>query len=170
MPKEGASQLLGSLYDEVNTSKRLVVGIVIDANGDAGSRWEAIRDRLRRADIDAPERIDQDGAIIPSKRRRPRVGAWIMPDNASEGELENFVAQMVPTADPVWPKSEDYIASIPEPERKFIEKKTTRATVHAWLATRQDPRQMGTAIRAGDLQTNGELCQRFLAWLQRLFE
>ncbi len=93
-----------------------------------------------------------------------------MPDNASPGELEDFVAQMVPTGDLVWPRAEHYIASIPESDRKFTETKTTRAIVHAWLATREDPRRMGTAIRAGDLQTNGDLCNRFLNWLQRLFE
>ena len=173
--KEGVERLLRSLYDEVNRSNRRmaegrIIGIVIDADGDAQGRWAAVRDRLRRAGVEAPDASDREGTIIPAARRKPRVGVWIMPDNVSEGELEDFVAQMVPATDPVWPKSQSYIASIPESERKFIEKKTTRAIVHAWLATREDPRQMGTAIRAGDLQTNGELCQRFLAWLQRLFE
>ena len=112
-----------------------------------------------------------NGVVIdPTSEFNPRIGVWIMPDNISDGELENFVAQMVPTGDPVWPRSEGYIASIPESEREFIEKKTTRAIVHAWLATREDPRQMGTAIRAGDLDIDSALCQRFLAWLQRLFE
>ncbi len=93
-----------------------------------------------------------------------------MPDNVSGGELEDFVAQMVPESDPIWPKSKNYIASIGDSERRFSDKKTTRAIVHAWLATLEDPRQMGTAITARDLEVRGEPCQRFVRWLQRLFE
>lgn len=169
--KEGKSQLLDDISIEVKAPNRLAVGFIVDADVGGDDTWRSIRERLRSADIEPPSAMDPAGTVIePKSEFDPRVGVWIMPDNASEGELEDFVVQMVPATDPVWPKSENYIHSIPESERKFTEKKTTRAIVHAWLATREDPRQMGTAIRARDLQTNGELCQRFLAWLQRLFE
>ena len=92
-----------------------------------------------------------------------------MPDNASPGELEDFVSQMIPPGDPVWPISQDYIERIPPEDRKFADGKTLRAQLHAWLAAREDPRQMGLAIRARDLNTDGELCQRFIKWLERLF-
>ncbi len=92
-----------------------------------------------------------------------------MPDNVSPGELEDFVAQMIPGTDPVWPLSQDYIEGIPPKDRRFAEGKTLRAKVHAWLATREDPRQMGSAIGAGDLQVDGDLCKRFICWLKRLF-
>ena len=82
----------------------------------------------------------------------PRVGIWLMPDNQSLGELEDFVAQMIPDNDPVWPLSQDYISRIPEEHREFAENKTSTAEVYAWLATREDPRQMGAAIGARDLE------------------
>ena len=47
--------------------------------------------------------------------------------------------------------------------------KTDKSQVHAWLAARKHPGLMGLAVREGDLATDGELCQRFLAWLDRLF-
>ncbi len=90
-----------------------------------------------------------------------------MPDNHSAGELENFVIQMVPADDPVWPLSQRYIDEIPNPP--FAASKTVRAQLYAWLAAREDPRQMGLAIRARDLDVDGDLCQRFVAWLTRLF-
>ena len=58
----------------------------------------------------------------------------VLPDNASTGELEEFVADMIPDGDPVWPLSEEYIDSIPAQHRKFIASKTPRAKLHAWLA------------------------------------
>ena len=88
----------------------------------------------------------------------------------SPGELENFVSEMIPDGDPVWPLSEDYIDSIPEADRKFTKKKILRAKIHAWLATREDPRQMGVAIGARDLHTDGTLSTAFANWLRKLFE
>ena len=92
-----------------------------------------------------------------------------MPDNTSAGELEDFVAQMIPTEDPVWPLSLSYIEGIPEADRKFSEKKKLRAQLYAWLAAREDPRRMGLAIRAQDLKVDGDLSKKFVAWLNELF-
>lgn len=116
-----------------------------------------------------PGSPDLSGIIIPETDDLPRVGVWLMPDNQSTGELEDFVSEMIPSDDAVWPLSEDYIEGIPLADRKFAENKTQRAKVHAWLAAREDPRQMGQAIRARDLEVNGELCDKFVAWLRRLF-
>ena len=99
----------------------------------------------------------------------PRIGIWLMPDNQSPGELEDFVAQMIPGSDPVWPLSQDYIDGIPVRNRKFTHSKTLRAKIYSWLASREDPRQMGLAIRALDLDIDGDLCTRFSNWLNRLF-
>ena len=92
-----------------------------------------------------------------------------MPDNTAPGELEDFVIHMIPAGDPVWPRSQVYIDDIPEAERKFSEGKIQRAKLHAWLATRKEPRKMGSAIGAWHLDTNAPLCQNFLAWLTKLF-
>ena len=170
IPKGGVDNLLASLSVEIRVPDRTVVGVVLDANGDADDRWSAVRDRLRKANIDAPDARERDGTIIAATPHLPRVGVWIMPDNESGGELEDFVALMIPPEDPVWPRSNTYIDAIPTHDRKFSEHKTTRAKVHSWLATREDPRQMGLAIRTRDLDVDGELCERFAGWLRRLFD
>ena len=99
----------------------------------------------------------------------PRVGVWLMPDNASAGELENFIQKLVPADDPVWPRAQRYIDDIPAADRKFATGKTLRAEIHAWLATRADPRKMGAAIGAGDLNATDPLARQFVGWLRRLF-
>ena len=105
--------------------------------------------------------IDVDG--------KPRVGVWLMPDNDSPGELEDFFASMIPPSDPVWPLSKAYIDNIPIEHRRFAQRKIRRAKVHAWLATRERPRPMGSAIDAGDLDTNAANGLKFQAWLRELF-
>ena len=73
----------------------------------------------------------------------PRIGIWVMPDNQSVGELEDFVAQMIPDHDLVWPRSQTYIVDIPPPARKFADNKINKSQVHAWLAARSFPASWG---------------------------
>ena len=93
-----------------------------------------------------------------------------MPDNQCVGELENFVCDMIPANDPILPRAQRYIDDIPAKDRKFKDAKLTRAHVHAWLATREKPRPMGTAITAGDLDCNVRLASSFVNWLRKLFQ
>ena len=167
LDKEGIEVLLEAIGSEVRAPGRKAVGILVDANDDLDARWNAVANRLREENIEVPNSPELTGTIIDSN---PRVGIWLMPNNTSPGELENFVSEMIPDDDPVWPLSEDYIDGIPEKARKFTEKKILRAKIHAWLATREDPRQMGVAIGARDLHVDGPLSTTFANWLRQLFE
>ena len=165
--KDGFSPLCDAIEPELKVPDRQVIGIVVDANDRPGSRWAAVTDRLRRGcphmEIGDPVPC---GTIIGGE---PRVGVWLWPDNESSGEIEDFVARMIPCDDPVWPLSRRYINSIPVEQRSFSEGKTARAEVHAWLAARAKPRRMGTAIRAGDLDVSVALATRSASWLEKLF-
>ena len=92
--------------------------------------------RLREADI---EPLPAQIPMAQSLEVNPASGIWLMPDNKSPGELEDFIASMIPSEDPVWPLSKDYIDAIPEEHREFKEGKIQRAKVHAWLAAREEP-------------------------------
>ena len=172
--KEGINSLLDSIEVEVDIPGRTVLGIVLDANDNPNARWQALTGRLNRLrqedHFDLPElpsRPEPSGTIIEG---RLRVGVWLMPDNRSTGELEDFVGSMIPSGDPVWPLSEAYIEGIPPAERKFAPGKIQRAKVHAWLATREEPRRMGLAIKARDLVTDAANTAAFVGWLRTLFQ
>lgn len=164
--KGGINQLLDAISLEIKTPSRKAIGILVDANNDIDARWNDVTNRLRKANIQAPPSPQSTGTIIDGQ---PRVGIWLMPDNASTGELEDFVMQMISEGDPVWPRSKRYIREIPQADRKFQEDKIRRAELYAWLAARENPRQMGSAIGSHDLNVDGDLCRNFLAWLKALF-
>ncbi len=166
LDKGGVSPLLAAIEAEVMAPSREAVGILVDANDSPDGRWRAVANKLRRAGITAPARPDPAGTIIEGG---PRVGIWLMPNNHASGELEDFVAEMIPKDDPVWPLSDAYVNGIPATARKFREGKTLRAKVHSWLAVRADPRPMGSAIGAGDLNLEAPDAVQFVTWLQRLF-
>ena len=161
--------LLRSIPFDVRTPGYDTIGFLLDADDHPSNRWNSVSDRLRSAGIRAPGTPDPNGTIISPAAGTPRIGVWMMHDNQSPGELEDFVATMVPDGDPVWPLSRDYIDGIPVGDRKFASGKTLRARIHAWLAARDRPRQMGAAIEALDLDIDGDLCTRFTDWLGRLF-
>ena len=165
--KGGIDNVLKSIGPEIKVPGRVAVGILVDANNNLNNRWRAVSDRLKKVDIPTPAALPRAGAIIGEA---PRVGVWAMPDNRSTGALEDFVKKMIPDDDPVWPLARKFIRDIPEDERKFTPGKRSKAELRAWLATRETPGPMGTAIGIGDLKTDGKLCIDFLKWLENLFE
>lgn len=168
--KKGIEKLLAGISGEINAPEREVVGILVDANDDVEARWRAVTGQLEKQSLQPPEHPEPAGTIIDESDIYPRVGIWLMPDNQSRGEIEDFVAGMIPADDPVWPLSNGYIDGIPKANRKFKPRKIRRAKVHAWLATREEPRLMGAAIRARDLNANAANSEVFADWLRRLFE
>ena len=164
--KHGFPKLRKSIGPEMKVSGRRGVGILADANDDPRARWQSISDRLREAGVRPPGRLAPGGLVMDGE---PRIGVWLMPDNTSSGELEDFVVTLVPAGDPIWPRAERYVENIPAIDRRFEPHKITRAKIHAWLATRKDPRLMGAAIGAGDLDADRPLAVTFVDWLRKLF-
>ena len=162
--------VLNTVIGYVNEGAMIAVGFVVDADDEPEEHWLQVVNEIAKANnsIRLPSSPDPNGTIIPGEVGSPRIGIWVMPDNKSTGELEDFATLMIPSGDPVWPLAQNYINGIPQP-RKFDNDKIAKAEVHAWLAARKYPGLVGLAIREGDLDTSGQLAQTFLAWLARLF-
>ena len=167
IPKNNWEKLRDSISVEIKASGRQVVGILADADDIPTGRWDTIKHQLGRVGITVEGPSFPQGLIVD---QTPKVGVWLMPDNERPRELEDFVIKMIPHGDVVWPRSQSYIDGIPEGERPFTGCKKQRAQLYAWLATREEPHRMGTAIGTHDLDIDGPLCQKFVAWLKQLFQ
>ena len=108
--KGGKDSLLDSIEAEVDVPERRVLGILLDADDDLEGRWQAVTNRLRQEVHlnlpDLPAQPQPKGTILQG---RIRIGIWLMPDNLSTGELEDFVGSMIPSGDPIWPRAEAFI-------------------------------------------------------------
>ncbi len=164
--KGGFESLIRSFYPEAMVHGRIAVGIMADANDNPCSRWRSISGVLARINLAPLGDMTAQGTIIEGE---PRVGIWLMPDNRSKGELEDFVATLIPDDDPVWPLACCYIDSIDTKDRKFSQNKHLRASIHAWLAARQNPKLIGSAIASRDLNANAPSALRLVQWLHTLF-
>ena len=171
---EGINGVIEHVSTHIDEPARPAVGIMVDADTVPLQSWNRVCGQLQSAQrliSPIPAQPDAAGTVIPENTATgsPRVGIWIMPDNVAPGELEGFVAEMIAADDRVWPLARRYVDQIPLAEQRFADNKALRAQIHAWLATREDPRQMGLAVRTQDLEIDGLLCQRFVTWLNRLF-
>ena len=161
--KGGFAELSKSIPVELAAPGRSVLGVVVDANDNPASRWQAVRDRFKHRDITLPSEPDPGGVVVEG---RPRVGVWLMPDNQNPGQLEDLVAAMIPAEDVVWRLAQEFVDRIPEPERP---EPVIKAQVHAWLAARAAARPMGSAIGTGHLDASSPAATSFISWLQLLF-
>jgi len=152
------------------------LGIIADADDDYSGCWEARLNDLfsfeeGRTFTSLEEYDVQDGWVGETRNRigdPVHVGAWIMPDNNSEGALEEFAMDLVPEVDALWEYSEQVIRELPE--RRFRPTDEGKAHLHTWLAWQETPREpIGRAISQGVLMPDADLAQRFVDWIRRLF-
>lgn len=163
----GVDQVSEEVDAHAKVPDRSALGVVVDANSDVNGRWHSIRDGLARAGIQAPEHLPPGGALIPATQSgQPTVGIWLMPDNKTSGEIEDFVSGLISDDDVVWPLACDYIDRIPDEERPL---KLSKARVHAWLAARAEGAPMGGAIGQGKFDLECDAAQTFSTWLRRVF-
>ena len=150
-----------------------IVGLVIDADTDLAARWQSLRERLILVEYEnVPEDPAADGTILdpPAGKLLPRVGIWIMPDNQSEGILENFLRFLVPDGSALFRHVESSVAAIPAGERRFSDLAAPKAIIHTWLAWQEEPgKPLGTAITARYLDPDVAQVDVLVSWLNRLF-
>ena len=148
-PKNSVEALLDSIKNEVNVSDREVLGIIVDANNSLNNRWRAIRGRLQNANIDAPVCADPCGTVIEATLRTPRVGVWIMPDNVSSGELEDFVGQWCPLE-----------TQFGEVKNLYSEHPRFRTKIHSGEGKKSDRSRLAGGAKKSTSDWAGSSCKR----------
>lgn len=165
----GVDPLLKAISTAVRTFPR--IGVVLDADHPPVERWAQLRGRLAHADVALPDTPTPGGAIVPGHRADWKLGVWVMPDNASHGMLEDFLAQLVPKQDPCWTHA---VAATEEARRlgaPLSPLHVAKGAMHAWLAW-QDPsgQPFGMALRARALCHDAAPALMFVDWFARLFD
>lgn len=176
--KEGFESLIESLPVQLKSSgpNDDTVGVVVDADEDAGRRWEDLRMCLTRAGYSrVPRDPLRDGMVLDAETGTallPRVGVWMMPDNANSGQLENFLEFLIPSEHRRLAVHVDQsIESIPGEFMFFAPNKKAKAKIHTWLAWQRDPgKPLGQAISARYLDADVPQVDVFVAWIKRLFQ
>lgn len=168
----GVDPLLNSIPVRLKIAHLRALGIVLDADVNLQSRWQAICTRLQQAGyVNFPENPNRTGTIIV-QAGKPKVGVWIMPDNQLPGMLETFVANLIPADDQLLAVA---MSTLNDLETQSLQRYAlihhAKALIHTWLAWQELPGQpMGQAITANALRHDSALALVFVQWLYRLFD
>ncbi|MEA3444749.1 MAG: DUF3226 domain-containing protein [Bacteroidota bacterium] len=146
------------------------IGIVVDADENVKNKWDKLKGIFSNADYKIPNSPDSLGLIVESENR-PDIGIWIMPDNNKNGMLEDFVQQLVPKSDNLMKYVDETLAMIENGKvNKYKDIHKAKARIHTWLAWQETPgTPMGLAIKKTYLDTNLDLCKKFVDWINKLY-
>ena len=146
------------------------VGIIMDADTNLRSRWEALQHSLSTVGFKTPDTLPESGLILANEFQK--VGVWIMPNNNSNGMLEDFIAFLVPENDLLLPVVNSTLQTIESLNlNKYSAVHKSKAAIYTWLAWQENPgTPMGLSITKKYLSTNETTCRKFIHWLTELFE
>ena len=148
-----------------------IIAIIVDADADFNQRWTDIKQHFLSLEpsITLPTDIDKNGLI--HFENDITFGIWIMPNNKSEGMLENFMENLVPKEDQLFIKVKSTITEIEAQQlNRYKPIHKSKATMRTWLALQNPPNgKIELLIEDNLLTTNNETCNTFVAWLNKLF-
>ncbi|AQG81137.1 DUF3226 domain-containing protein [Spirosoma montaniterrae] len=167
------SRVLKRLPLDIRQEAIKTVGVVLDADQNLQERWQSLKTILGKSGYSLPEMPDPEGFIHHAHDIYPKIGIWLMPDNLKSGMLEDFARHLIPPDDRLEPIVIEILNQV---EKEGIERcynpelHRAKAHIHTWLAWQVDPgTPMGMALTKTYLDHNAHLCQRFVGWLNRLF-
>jgi len=170
--QKGIGRLLTGLPIYLKESDVSALGIIVDADNDRISRWQSVAAHLKKSGYcgisDGP---DKEGTIImppAGPKQRPKIGVWVMPDNQSNGYLEDFLRRLINPDESLYSYAKNVVEKLPE--KRFNDVHTSKAIMHSWLAWQKEPgKPFGQSITAGYLDADLSPAPTFAQWLQRLF-
>jgi hypothetical protein len=168
---EGWTNVVAAIPAAAKTYQR--IGIVLDCDVNPADRWKAVSDRFRAVGIDLPQRPSEDGFVanvIPEDLPLRRVGVWLMPDNATAGELEHFLATLVPPQDQTWVHAGRATTEAIAKGASLRSQDEIKGQTFAWLAWQESPGlPFGTAIKARVFRDDSVVASKFVRWFRTLF-
>lgn len=167
--RRGWQSVLDTLEVECTNSERMAIGAIIDANDDIEARWNATFRAIEQRAGESEASHSSQGLLIRDDNG-PTIGVWIMPDNQSQGALEDFIASMVRDSDTIWGEAEQYIERSEQLINwSFTARQRQKAHTRAWLAIQHNPGHVSSALEHDNLLTDGEPARSFIDWLVDLF-
>lgn len=161
------------------------VGLVVDADQPAANATDgfintraSINERLAAVSFNALTNASGTSGLLATSNARPRVkvGAWIMPDNKSDGYLEHFVSQVVaPTETDRHRFAAATAGKVAEgqhggPAFSFKKHHLHKAELGTWLAWSDPPRMsLGAVASAGMLDRHKPPFEDLMQWLRLLY-
>ena len=162
--KDNLRNRLGVYVDAPGFGQVQSIGIVRDADDNAQSALQSVRDSLRNAGLSSPQ------TFLTPAGDSPQVSVYIMPDNSGVGALEDLCLRALED-DPAMPCVDDFLrcvdaAATTPPQTP---QNRAKARIHAFLSSREDPElRVGEAAQRGYIPFNHSAFTNLAQFLQNL--
>jgi hypothetical protein len=166
---EGIDNLIGQIPQRLKQSEIKTLGIIVDADIDINSRWQSIKKNFITL-FEVPDQLPQVG-LICQNTDGIKIGVWAMPNNKTNGMLEDFIAFLIPEKDQLLPIVDHVLCDIEKQNlSKYSPYHKAKARIHTWLAWQEEPgTPLGQSITKKYLSTDEETCSILINWLKKLF-
>lgn len=173
--KEGVlGHLTSALLPQLQDGQLERIGVVVDADRVIhGGGYAATLLRFSNALAHAGYQINPtaaSGLVFAHQDGLADLGLWIMPNNADEGMLEDWIKQCLhPQEAGLYQHGEASIDAIPG-EPKFQSWHRSKAEVATWLAWQKKPEHgLYNAVQSELLNTDAALFKELKVWLIHVF-
>ncbi len=173
--KQGILNMLETLINDLNDGRLQALAIVVDADrisdgGGFSNTIKQITQKVASLGYDrSPQVLATGGLLYQHNDGLPDFGVWVMPDNAAEGMLEDWIKQTVSlTEQPLLIEAKNTVASLTAPKFKTV--RLSKAEVATWLAWQEKPGEgLYYAIEGQLLDVAAPLYTGLVNWLKAVF-
>ncbi|WP_027469430.1 DUF3226 domain-containing protein [Deefgea rivuli] len=172
--KQGVLNLLETQIADLNDGRLQALAIVVDADrapdGGFAKTIQQITAKVTQHGYDSPPvSLGSGGLLYKHNDGLPDLGVWIMPDNASDGMLEDWIKQCISPAEAsLLAQAQNTIAGLAAP--KFKVTKLSKAEVATWLAWQKQPGEgLYCAVKDHLLDSASPQYVGLLKWLKIVF-
>lgn len=156
---------------QLKESSLVSLGLIVDADDNAHSRWTAIKGICSKSIPDIPADLPETG-LVHLTTVGIKFGVWIMPDNSTRGMLETFLKYLVPDdSEALWQYAQEVAQIAKRRGASFKEAHFDKANIYSWLAWQDPPgQQLHDAVRQKILNPTHPKAQAFVAWFKQLYD
>lgn len=171
--KEGVFSCLPIELKNLGDGQTTRLAVVLDADSEPNGGFQAARDRINEIVEPFGYRLSSGnagGSIYQNDDGLADLGLWVMPNNAQEGMLEDWIKSCMPSDEQaLFMHAISAIDALPAPP-KFNTIHRSKAEVATWLAWQKRPGHGLYRIVQDDLIDTGSLLYLELsAWLKHVF-
>ena len=169
----GVDDLLkpGVIEVELKASGLRILGVLLDANESCDARWAALRNQCLSQFPSLPRDLPKEG-VIQENGDGKRLGAWLFPDNESQGMMETFLSYLVPDGQStVWDYAKQAALEAKNQGAIYKDAHLDKANIYTWLAWCNPPgRQLHDAVIQKIFEPASPLAVPFITWFKSLYE
>ena len=171
--KENALSLLPDLIDEFRDGHLTHLGVVVDADFTGIQKQGFVATEQAISELLSPHGYVRSSkamaGITYSRRNSPPIAIWIMPNNADDGIVEDWIAQSVCAAEKgLFDVAREAVSRINSPKFQVFHRR--KAEVATWLAWQTIPGQPIVSVIGDKLvDSNLPLVRALMQWHQATF-